>query len=172
MCDHPFSALLCARRSDSKAQSPRYLGQLVRQQKFGTIPLVVVSLQMPTTGGGLPLLVYGLIAVNIILLVTGQLLFKIGLHRIGAVTLHNLYLAFLSPLVVLGLCLYVIATACWFAILSRAELSVVYPLQSLSYVLGLVASVFILHEVVPPIRWIGVCVILVGVFLVSYQAKL
>lgn len=122
--------------------------------------------------GGLPLLVYGLIAVNIILLVTGQLLFKIGLHRIGAVTFHNLYLAFLSPLVVLGLCLYVIATACWFAILSRAELSVVYPLQSLSYVLGMVASVFILHEVVPPIRWVGVCVILVGVFLVSYQAKL
>lgn len=106
---------------------------------------------------------------NIILLVAGQVFFKLGLERIGVLTMHNALTVFLSPLIWLGLILYVVATLLWFAVLSRAQLSAVYPLQSLSYVLGLAASILFLHEQVSPTRWMGVMVILVGVVLVSWQ---
>ena len=117
------------------------------------------------------MLVYGLILTNVVLLVAGQLLFKTGLQRIGALTLHNLPAVFLSPFIWAGLALYVIGTVIWFAVLSRAPLNVVYPLQSLAYVLALFGSILIFREQVTAIRWIGVAVILLGVVLVSWQAK-
>ena len=117
------------------------------------------------------MLVYILVLINIVLLVTGQLLFKLGLARTGAMTLQNLPTVFLSPLIWMGLSLYVVATLIWFAVLSRAQLNVVYPLQSLSYILALVGSIIVFHEQVTPMRWVGVAVILLGVVLVSWQAK-
>ena len=46
-------------------------------------------------------------------------------------------------------------------------ISAAYPLLSLSYVMGLLAAAFIFHEHIPLTRWIGVALILVGVFLVA-----
>lgn len=115
------------------------------------------------------MLVYVFVVLNVILLVTGQVLFKLGLDRIGILTLHNALSVFFSPFIWIGLILYVVATLLWFAVLSRAQLSVVYPLQSLSYILGLISSIVILHETVSPLRWIGTVVILLGVVLVSWQ---
>lgn len=117
------------------------------------------------------MLVYILVVINVFLLVTGQVLFKLGLDRIGVLTFGNLFAVFGSPIIWVGLILYVVATLLWFAILSRAQLSVVYPLQSLSYILGLFSSMVFLHEQVPPIRWVGTLVILLGVVLVTWQAK-
>ena len=60
------------------------------------------------------------------------------------------------------------ATIIWMYILRHFELSVAYPLISISYVFGMLASIFIFHEVVPLTRWIGVGFIMVGViFLVK-----
>ena len=115
------------------------------------------------------MLVYVLVLVNVVLLVTGQLLFKLGLDRIGALTLHNLFTVFWSPLIWAGLALYVIATLAWFYVLSRAQLNAVYPLQSISYILALILSIVILHEQASPLRWAGTVVILVGVVLVQLR---
>lgn len=117
------------------------------------------------------MLVYGLLFLNIVLLVAGQILFKLGLDKVGALTFHNLYAAFLSPYIWAGLALYVVATLFWFAVLSRAQLNVVYPLQSVSYILALLGSIAVFHEQVSPIRWLGVLVILMGVVLVSWQTR-
>jgi undecaprenyl phosphate-alpha-L-ara4N flippase subunit ArnE len=62
----------------------------------------------------------------------------------------------------------VAATTIWMYILKRFELSVAYPLISISYVFGMLASIFIFKEVVPFTRWIGVGFIMIGViFLVK-----
>ncbi|MFC4769329.1 EamA family transporter [Effusibacillus consociatus] len=106
---------------------------------------------------------------NIVLLVAGQVFFKIGLDRIGGVSVSNLWKAALQPYVILGLFLYVAATGLWFIVLSRMSLSVAYPLQSLAYVLGVLIAWSLFGEMVPPIRWIGVLVILVGVALVAWE---
>ena len=42
-----------------------------------------------------------------------------------------------------------------------------FPMVSLSYVMGMLAAVFIFHEEVPFTRWIGLAFILVGVALIS-----
>ena len=66
-----------------------------------------------------------------------------------------------------GVCICT-ATIIWMYILKRFELSVAYPLISISYIFGMLASVFIFKEAVPFTRWIGVGFIMLGViFLVK-----
>ena len=55
----------------------------------------------------------------------------------------------------------------WLMVLSRASLSFAYPFASLSYLVIVLASRFILHESVPPLRWAGVGLIMVGIVLVA-----
>lgn len=112
---------------------------------------------------------YVFLFANIILMVTGQFLFKIGLQRIGGVSLATLWKAALQPYVLLGLFLFGVATGIWFIVLSRINLSIAYPMQSLAYVLTLLITWGIFGEPVPTIRWLGVLVILVGVTLVAWK---
>lgn len=58
-------------------------------------------------------------------------------------------------------------------LLSRADVSLVWPLTSLGFVITTVAARFYLHETVSPMRWAGVCLIVVGAGLISWteQAK-
>ncbi|WP_418792020.1 EamA family transporter [Phosphitispora sp. TUW77] len=110
-----------------------------------------------------------LIIFNVVLLTSGQILWKIGLTREGGLSLDNMVRVALSPFILGGLALYVVATVIWFMVLSRAELSYAYPLQSMAYILGVMAGWLLFRETVPMIRWIGVLVIIAGVILVSFS---
>lgn len=55
----------------------------------------------------------------------------------------------------------------WLYILKNYEFSRAYPLISLSYVFGLLASIYIFHESVPPHRWVGIFLIVAGVCVVT-----
>ena len=55
------------------------------------------------------------------------------------------------------------ATVLWFYIIKNNDLSLVYPLISISYIFGMLAAVYIFHETVPLSRWIGVVLIMIGV---------
>ena len=59
------------------------------------------------------------------------------------------------------------ASLVWFHILRHYPLSLAYPLISISYVFGLLASILIFHEAVPLTRWIGVLLIMAGVALLT-----
>jgi undecaprenyl phosphate-alpha-L-ara4N flippase subunit ArnE len=65
-----------------------------------------------------------------------------------------------------GVCM-LIASLIWFYILKHFDFSVAYPLISISYLLGMLAAIFVFHETIPLTRWIGVVLIMVGVFLVT-----
>ncbi|MBU7008107.1 EamA family transporter [Phosphitispora fastidiosa] len=110
-----------------------------------------------------------LIVFNVVLLTSGQILWKIGLTREGGLSLDNMLRVALSPFILAGLALYVVATVVWFVVLSRAELSYAYPMQSMAYIIGVVAAWLLFKETIPTIRWIGVLVIIAGVVLVSYS---
>jgi drug/metabolite transporter (DMT)-like permease len=75
----------------------------------------------------------------------------------------------MSPFIVGGLLLYAVATIVWFAVLSEADLSFAYPLQSMAYIIGMLAAWLILKEVIPMTRWVGVLIIMIGVAVVSYK---
>jgi len=115
-----------------------------------------------------------LILISISIAVGGQLLLKIGLNKIGSISvdsfssLGQLFLGIIkSPLVLTGLFCYVLSAAIWLVVLSAVDLSFAYPFVGLTYVLILIISKFILKEDVNPIRWIGAAVITAGVVLIS-----
>lgn len=56
-------------------------------------------------------------------------------------------------------------------LLSRADVSLVWPLTSLGFVITALAARFYLHEHVSPMRWAGVVLIVVGAGLVSWSEQ-
>jgi len=109
---------------------------------------------------------YGLILVNIILLVAGQTLWKLGIGHRELRSVGAVLEVMLSPWVIAGIALYAIATVISIYLLSKLPLSLLYPVQSLTYVVILFVAIFVFHEHVSVTRWIGVGVILLGVTLV------
>lgn len=107
--------------------------------------------------------------VNIILLVAGQTVWKIGLTKAGGLHSGNWTQVLISPYILTGIVMYGAATVLWLAVLSRLPLSVAYPLQSAAYVLGLLVAAWLFRETVPPHRWLGVAVIAAGIALVSWK---
>ncbi|MDQ1235816.1 drug/metabolite transporter (DMT)-like permease [Paenibacillus sp. SORGH_AS306] len=110
---------------------------------------------------------YVLLLLNILMLVSGQAFFKLGLEKIGGVTLATAWKALFSPTIIIGLFLYVVATLIWFVVLSRLPLSIAYPIQSLAYVLGIFLAVLMFHESVSPMKWIGAIIIVIGVLFIA-----
>ena len=102
--------------------------------------------------------------------VIGNLALSRGMHHMGNVLslspvpyLH----AVLNPWVASG----VVVLAMWMlsdlALLSRADLSYVLPVTSVSYVLIAILGHFVLGETIHMTRWIGIIVITIGVMLVG-----
>ncbi|MEM0087190.1 MAG: hypothetical protein QW774_04030 [Candidatus Micrarchaeaceae archaeon] len=86
----------------------------------------------------------------------GQLLFKLSMLNLHAELVFFVYLA-------LGVIAYVTSTAFYFYALSKAQLSWVYSFGGLSYIFATIFAVFVLNEVISPLRAIGILVIVVGV---------
>ncbi|HUS37274.1 MAG TPA: EamA family transporter [Verrucomicrobiae bacterium] len=57
-------------------------------------------------------------------------------------------------------------------LMSRGDVSFVWPLTSLGFVLTTLAAKFILHENVSVLRWGGVLLIVAGAALITYSEKL
>ncbi|MBA4117904.1 MAG: 4-amino-4-deoxy-L-arabinose transferase [Candidatus Puniceispirillum sp.] len=102
-----------------------------------------------------------------------QILLKLGVRGVGEMCfalqgLPNLaWRLCMNPAIIGGLGLYVMSVALWLFVLSKVEVSVAYPLSSLGYVLTALCGSWILGEMITPVRWVGIGVILVGVYLVS-----
>ena len=90
-----------------------------------------------------------------------QPLFKTGANRL----LANLTVSGLvtdAPLIV-GLALYGCGSALMILALRHGELSVLYPLISLSYVWVAILSVVIFHETMQPVKVAGIATVIAGV---------
>lgn len=117
--------------------------------------------------------VMALVGVNILFNVTGQLLLKHGMNRLGNFriapdALISVFVrAFLSPYILLGLGCYVTGFLIWLIVLAKAEISYAYPLISLGYVLTAVMGWWLLGEHVTWLRMAGILVTCLGVFLIS-----
>lgn len=112
-----------------------------------------------------------LVLVSILLAVSGQLLMKHGMNLFGAFPISQMHFKIvpmiLSPWVFSGFILFGISSLFWLAVLSRMQLSMVYPMVSLAYVLVALASIVLFHENVSALRWAGIAVICLGVVLIS-----
>ena len=61
------------------------------------------------------------------------------------------------------------STLLWFYILRHYPFSLAYPFTGFSYVLGMFAAMLVFHESIPATRWIGVALIVAGVFCLLKQ---
>lgn len=113
-----------------------------------------------------------LILVSTLFGVAGQTALKLGVSKPGVAEAATgivsvVGLIFKSPLVMLGLAFYALGALAWIAVLSRLDLSVAYPFLALNFIFVTLASRFILGETVPPLRWLGILVIITGILLVA-----
>ncbi len=74
---------------------------------------------------------------------------------------------FTSPFIWLGIASLILFFVAYTLVLSWADYSFVQPAASIAYGVVAVLGHFALHEPVAPIRWVGVFVICVGVFVVG-----
>lgn len=117
-----------------------------------------------------------LILLSVISSVGAQTAIKLGMGQPGATSsTSNLFslvaLIFASPLLLLGFALYATSALAWIAVLSRFQLSEVYPLLALNMVLIAIVSIFVLGETIPLMRWAGLLVICLGILLVARSSR-
>ncbi len=114
-----------------------------------------------------------LIFLSIVLVSSGQTMMKKGMSEISIGKMsemlnpEKLIEVFTTPFVLLGFITYFFALAVWLVALSRADVSFMYPLLSLSYVVtGIFATVF-LAETVSAARWVGILIIIAGCYFIT-----
>jgi len=116
---------------------------------------------------------FGLLLIAMCLTVTGELLLKTGINRHGGLELSLTSILptawkLFTNLFILGGFAFVFSGALfWLVVLSRWDLSLAYPLLSISYIIGIALSAVILKEQVTLLQVLGVLVIIGGVTLVS-----
>ncbi len=112
-----------------------------------------------------------MIVLTVCLNTAGQFMMKAGVNKIGQIGFHNMFGSFLkvvsSWFVIGGFISYAVSAVLWIIILSRAELSWAFPMVSLSYVLTALIAPYLLNETFSIQRFVGILVIVAGVFLVS-----
>lgn len=97
-----------------------------------------------------------------------QALLRLGVQDLGGIQARSLLMdAIVQPEVIAGLALYTVSSVLWLGILTRMALSVAYPLGASGYALVAVLAA-ISGETVPPLRWLGVALIIGGVLLVGW----
>ena len=115
-----------------------------------------------------------LVIIAMLIGVVGQVCLKAGMNQVGKIgavsatqLLPILSAAFTKPLVWIGLAAYGISALFWLIVLARFDLSYAYPLLASMYLVIPIVSRLFLKESIPPLRWLGMVVVLVGVILVS-----
>lgn len=113
----------------------------------------------------------GLLLIAICLTVTGELLVKHGMNRLGTLHLSALLpmipRMLRSPFIMGGFAFIGGGAVFWLAVISRVDLSFAYPMLSLGYILVLIFSAIFLKEHVNTVRWIGALIIILGVYLIT-----
>ena len=111
---------------------------------------------------------------------TGIVLLKKGMTQIGdldGVTAGQILrvckAGVSNPQILLGIFFEALFFACLLILMSKTDISFLWPLTGLSFVFATFAAIWFLEERVSAVRWIGVILIVIGAALISYsqQAK-
>jgi multidrug transporter EmrE-like cation transporter len=105
---------------------------------------------------------------------TGELFLKRGMNEIGAFDfasveniIPTLFRMAQNPNLWIGFIGFMGGSIFWLSVISRAPLSLAYPMLSLSYVIVVVESWIFLNEGLHPLRVIGSLIIVAGVALIG-----
>lgn len=108
----------------------------------------------------------------------GGILMKIGARQLGHVEIHSfgqlfdfLLRLFTNVPSLGGVFLYFLSAVTWSYLLTKLDISLVQPILALTYVLTPILAIFILGDHIPSLRWLGILVIILGVFIVARTAS-
>jgi drug/metabolite transporter (DMT)-like permease len=111
---------------------------------------------------------------------TGVVLLKKGMIQIGDMNgitageiLRVCKAGATSPQILLGVFFEALFFLCLLILMSKTDISILWPLTGLSFVFATFAAIWFLGERVSVVRWMGVALIVIGAAFISYsqQAK-
>lgn len=112
-----------------------------------------------------------LVFICVFLAVIGQVLMKKGMTEVGKIKVSEFFgkffKIFLNPYVILACLLYASTLIFWLVALSQLDLSYMYPLISVGYILVALASFIFLKENITLMRWLGIILIAGGSFVIT-----
>lgn len=117
---------------------------------------------------------YLYLSISIITGVFAQLAMKYGMNSFRGdehLISPSLIFIFLNPYILLGIILYLISMFFWINVLTKIDLSVAYPFVSIGVILTVILASITLSENIPVQRWIGIFIILFGVYLIVSSHK-
>jgi drug/metabolite transporter (DMT)-like permease len=107
---------------------------------------------------------------------TGVVLLKKGMTQIGdlqKVSVSEVWrvvkAGVTSPQILLGVLFEALFFGCLLILMSKSDISFLWPLTALSFVFATFAAIWFLGEHVSPSRWIGVVLIMAGAAFISYS---
>lgn len=107
---------------------------------------------------------------------TGIVLLKKGMNQVSPVktvtvseVTRVLAAGITNHLILLGVFFQALFFACLLILMSRSDISFLWPLTALSFVFATLAAMFFLQERVTAVRWAGVVLIMLGAALISYS---
>jgi len=107
---------------------------------------------------------------------TGVILLKKGMIHIGDMngyTVAEIFRVFkagaTSPQILLGVFFEAAFFGCLLLLMSKSDISFLWPLTALSFVFATFAAMIFLGESVSWIRWVGVAFIMLGAAFISYS---
>lgn len=108
---------------------------------------------------------------------SGGILMKVGAGQLGHPEIHSfgqllsyLFHLFTNLPSLAGVALYFFSAIVWAYLLTKLSISLVQPILALTYVVTPILAIVLLHEHVPGMRWLGILVIIAGVFIVARTA--
>jgi drug/metabolite transporter (DMT)-like permease len=109
---------------------------------------------------------------------TGVVLLKKGMTQIGdmhgvnaAETFRVVKAGVTSPQILLGVFFEALFFGCLLILMSKSDISFLWPLTGLSFVFATIAAWKFLGEEISPMRWLGVALIVIGAGFISYSEK-
>lgn len=118
-----------------------------------------------------------LIMISVLINAGAQLLMKRAMQMIGPFELStdylfNFALSFITNAYLFSAVLcYVTSLVMWLVVLSRVDVSLAYPMLSVGYIVVAIAGYFLFAEALPWTRILGIIIIILGVWLMTYGVK-
>ncbi len=108
----------------------------------------------------------------------GGIVMKMGAAQMGHVQVSTLpqmvgyvFKLLSNPLSFTGLAMYFLAGVIWSYLLIKLDISFVQPILALTYVITPILAIFLLHEHVTLMRWLGIVIVICGVLVVARTAS-
>jgi uncharacterized membrane protein len=138
----------------------------------------VAAAAVPSSGGIRAILSHWWVAfwLSSVCVVSGHLMIKAGLNALtGSGAANSGFAAriahtLMQPEVIAGLLIYGFGTVCWMIAVSQKDISFLFPLSSVNYVLVVAASALLFSEVISLKRGLGVGLIVVGMIVLNRKS--